>query len=207
MNSATVVLLGNNLREITNLDLVLKSYPKELRKILVCPEDLTKEIENLIKNQKIDNAVHFPTQNTTMGALATLGLALDILPDNSPIIIGPVNSYLNCNFQEFNDYMNSRNFDAGIITFTSEDPNYSYVLSHDNVVTQIYEKIRVSNDATAGIFYFQNLDLLTEAMKWTFVNSIMTNNLYYIAPMLNYLITKSKSIGLYKVDSTQYFRL
>lgn len=208
--SASLILLANDtsnkdLNRIGSIGASLRRIPANWEKIVIHSRAISNVIIDLIA--EIPNAHSFPTARKTHGALASLGLALDVIDANLPIVILPSNAVIAFSYEDFIEFMLRGRFEAGLITFQSDNPDYSYVRSIGDTAIEIAEKNVISNQATAGVFFFQNLGILIETMEWAFINKLETNSKYYIAPALNYLISNSRNIGQYKINPDDYTRL
>lgn len=184
---------------------VVKQFRDAENKIVVINENfLTREIKDVL-NQS--NYKLVCTDRQTSGALATVALSVDQLEEDSPIIIIPSNSKVEFDLDDFNSTMEDGDFIAGIITLESSDPNMSYVRSYQNTIIEIAEKRVISSEATAGIFYFKNRKALIDSIEWALLNRVTTDGKYYIAPALNFFLTRRLPIGKYKILGTKYERI
>jgi hypothetical protein len=144
-------------------------------------------------------------QGPTRGALATAMLTVDFMSTNTPIVLIPTNSHLeNDVFFAFLEQMIQADFSAGTICVRSDNPKFSYIRVHDGKVIEVIEKKVVGNLATTGIFFFRTREILVESARWAFVNNQTTNSSFYIAPCLNYAISKGLEIGYHVVDGKDY---
>ena len=144
-------------------------------------------------------------QGPTRGALATAMLTVDFMSANTPIVLIPTNSHLEKDvFYAFLEQMIQADFSAGTICVRSDNPKFSYIRVHDGKVIEVIEKKVVGNLATTGIFFFSTREILVESAKWAFVNNQTTNSSFYIAPCLNYAISKGLEIGYHVVEGKDY---
>ncbi len=144
-------------------------------------------------------------QGPTRGALATAMLTVDFMSTNTPIVLITTNSHLeNDVFFAFLEQMIQADFSAGTICVRSDNPKFSYIRVHDGKVIEVIEKKVVGNLATTGIFFFRTREILVESARWAFVNNQTTNSSFYIAPCLNYAISKGLEIGYHVADDRDY---
>jgi hypothetical protein len=144
-------------------------------------------------------------QGPTRGALATAMLTVDFMSANSPIVLIPTNSHLEKDvFFSFLERMIQADYSAGTMCVRSNNPRFSYVRVHDGKVIEVIEKKVVGDLATTGIFFFRTRDVLVESAKWAFVNNQTTNSSFYIAPCLNYAISKGLDIGYHEAEDKDY---
>jgi hypothetical protein len=144
-------------------------------------------------------------QGPTRGALATAMLTVDFMSANSPIVLIPTNSHLEKDvFFAFLEQMIRADYSAGTMCVRSNNPRFSYIRVHDGKVIEVIEKKVVGDLATTGIFFFRTRDILVESAKWAFVNNQTTNSSFYIAPCLNYAISKGFDIGYHEAEDKDY---
>lgn len=144
-------------------------------------------------------------QGPTRGALATALLAVDFMSVSNPIVLIPTNSHLKHEvFFDFLDQMVKDKKSAGTMCLRSDNPLFSYIRVFDEKVIEVIEKQVVGNLATTGIFFFRTREILVESAKWAFVNNQTTNSSFYIAPCLNYAISKGLEIGYHVAEDKDY---
>jgi len=163
----------------------------------------------------LENLGLLPTQSSveivnpgqrTAGAIASALLPYDRIDDSAAIALIPTNSLVaHDNLLEFMQEMLSSKHDAGVLLVESQNPNFSYVRMFESKIIEFVEKKVVGNFATTGVFFFRNKDVLVNCARWALVNNQSTNNHYYVAPSLNYLLTSGRSIG-YQVLATDQYR-
>lgn len=147
-------------------------------------------------------------QASTRGALATAMLAIDYMSEINPIVLIPTNSHLKKEvFFDFVDQMIQDQKTAGTMCVRSTNPLFSYIRVFDEKVIEVVEKKVVSNLATTGIFFFRNRNILLESAKWSFVNNQTTNSNFFIAPCLNYAISKGFDIGYHVAEEREYMHV
>jgi dTDP-glucose pyrophosphorylase len=145
-----------------------------------------------------------PDQKTA-GAIASALLPYDRIDDSSAIALVPTNSLVaHDSLLEFMQAMLSSEHDAGVLLVESQNPNFSYVRMFEGKIIEFVEKKVVGNFATTGVFFFRNKDVLLNCARWALVNNQSTNNQYYVAPSLNYLLTSGRSIGYQVLTLDQY---
>jgi hypothetical protein len=141
----------------------------------------------------------------TAGAIASALLPFDRIEDSSAVALIPTNSLVaHESLFEFMQEMLSSEHDAGVLLVESQNPNFSYVRMFDSKIIEFVEKNVVGNFATTGVFFFRNKDTLLNCARWALVNNQTTNNQYYVAPSLNYLLTSGRSIGYQVLTIDQY---
>lgn len=146
-------------------------------------------------------------QRKTQGALATVGLCLDYLNVDDPIVITPFDGNLEISMDSFLDEMLTSNSDIGIVAFKSSNPNYSFVRIASGEVIEIAEKKVISGLATSGTFFFKNKLVLLRCIEWALVNNVQTASKFFIAPSINAVIMNRAKIGIFEISEDNYNRL
>ena len=137
-------------------------------------------------------------EDVTEGAAQTLLEAKDIIDNDTPML-----SFNTDQMVEYdkNMWKSFEQFDGGIPCFWGNSDDWSYVrCSQDGYVKEVAEKKVISNDATAGYYYWsKGSDFVKYAEQMIEENS-RTNNEFYVAPVYNWAIKDGKKIAIYMVD-------
>ena len=124
---------------------------------------------------KIDETIklYFPDAKIVIdnsgskGAVTSCLECIDYISDEMPLVFNDCDHLFNC--KEFNNYCNSgdfNNFDGALLTFTSNDPKFSFLEFDDKGnVARTVEKVAVSNNAICGTYYFKNRTVFEENAK------------------------------------------
>jgi hypothetical protein len=161
--------------------------------------------EDLPNLKNIEGLQQVVISTKPKGALATLALTLDKIPENTPLLVTPVDGIF-FESDNFVNVMHERKSDVGIVCFESENPNYSYLRIKNDQIIEIAEKKRISNLAASGAVYFRNSSLLKECINWSILNQIIFDNVLYLLPSLNYFIANSYIIEIFEIPESNYFR-
>ena len=137
-------------------------------------------------------------EDVTEGAAQTLLEAKDIIDNDTPM--------LSFNTDQMIDYDSDmwkslERFDGGIPCFWGNSDDWSYAKCDESgYVEEVAEKKVISNDATAGYYYWsKGSDYVKYARQMIEENS-RTNNEFYVAPVYNWAIKDGKKIAIYMVD-------
>jgi hypothetical protein len=204
------VFLGTNhlenASELTNgltlnpIELNVKKHGSDFLNIVISKKPRRKvESNKTIKYAEINNQ--------TKGALLSLSFALDLIPEDIPVIVIPNNSYVDFPTNDFMNQMNNENKILGLVAFKSINNKYSYLRFKNNNVIEFREKELIGDLATAGIFYFKNRSEIASCTEWCLLNNIQTNGNFYLAPSLNYFICNNSSIGIFEIPAEKYNRI
>ena len=153
-------------------------------------------------------AIIFRIPESTKGSACTALLAASQLDPNSELLIISANELVDVDFKEVVNEFKSRKLDGGTIVFRSVHPRYSFVsLNKDGLVTEAAQQDPISNNATAGVFWFaRTRDFVTASMDLIRKNASV-NGRFYIAPTFNELVLKQARIGVRDVELAKYMPL
>jgi len=139
------------------------------------------------------------------GAVLTCMEGISQISDDMPIIFNDCDHAFYC--KEFYEYCNSGNFndiDGALLTFTSNDPKFSFLeLDENQNVLRTIEKVAVSDKAICGAYYFRNVNIFKEA-----VNEYLRKceyNEYFVSGVYNIMAEHGKVIKHFNVDSHMPF--
>jgi len=145
-------------------------------------------------------------ENETRGAACSALMAVSHIANDIPLVIANADQIFGGSLQELISEFS--NFDAGVLTFESVHPRWSYVrLSEEQLVIETAEKRPISRHAIAGFYYFRKgRDFVESAMRMIQKDSSVNGN-YFIAPSLNEMILQGKKITTQAVDTSRYHTL
>jgi dTDP-glucose pyrophosphorylase len=97
--------------------------------------------------------------------------------------------------------MNESNCDAGILTFKSIHPKWSFVKINDSgFVTEVAEKKPISDIATVGIYYWKHGSDYVKYSEEMIKKNIRVNNEFYVCPVFNEAISDNKKIKIFNIE-------
>ncbi len=141
--------------------------------------------------------------NETKGAACSVMLASEYIDNDTPLIIANVNQLFDVNLKNAVEYFS--HFDAGVITFTSIHPKYSYAKTNaENNVIQVAEKQPISKNAIAGFFYFSKGRDFIKASENMIKKDVNYGGQYFVATALNELILQNKNVTIFAIDKSAY---
>lgn len=164
------------------------------------------------KKYHLDNVLNILTNHTckiikldneTKGAACSAMMAVEYIDNDTPLIISNADQLFDICLDEV--ILNFDNNDAGVITFESIHPRWSYVrLDSENKVTETAEKRPISKSAIAGFYYFKNgKDFISSSSKMI-KKDASVNGLYYVSPVLNEMVLENKIIDIFKIENEKY---
>ena len=142
---------------------------------------------------------HF-TQGAAMSSLCGMGMLSD--DSKEPIIIDLADIYFDTDIIPFENI----NLDiCGIaFSFKSTSSKYSYLkLDHEGYIIEAKEKLVISDNASAGVYCFRDPIILLESIAYNLNNNLkyMHNNLFYVCPLFNGLVSKNLKSITYEVNN------
>ena len=143
--------------------------------------------------------------NETSGAICTVLMSIAEIDMDCPLIVASYDQVIDCELHDILQYFDEKEWDAGLITFSSVHPKWSFAkLGDDGLVVQTSEKKPISTNAIAGLYYFKRGSDFVEAAKNVMLKGATTNGAFYVSSTMNELVLKNKAIGTYAIDSAKY---
>lgn len=140
----------------------------------------------------------------TKGGLCSVLMAIERINDNDELVILNGDQIIEENFNEIYMFWITNNANAGVVTFNSVHPRWSYVRTESGQVVQTAEKNPISTDAIAGYYYFQNASLFFDCAFQVIKNDVQLDGIYYISPVLNEYVLRNKKVVTYQIKPEQY---
>jgi len=164
------------------------------------------------KKYHLDNVLNILTnhtckiiklENETKGAACSAMMAVEHIDNDTPLIISNADQLFDiCLDEVINTFESS---DAGVITFESIHPRWSYVrLNKKNKVTETAEKRPISKSAIAGFYYFKKGNDFINSSSKMIKKDASVNGLYYVSPVLNEMVLENKTINIFKIENEKY---
>jgi NDP-sugar pyrophosphorylase family protein len=159
-------------------------------------------LKKLVPNCKI-----VTVDSVTEGAACSILLAHEYINNNTPLLLANSDQYLEWNADAFLKAAQDPNIDGVISTFKNADPKFSYakVNPETGLVTEVAEKIVISNIATTGVYYWKRGADFVKYANNMITKNIRFRNEFYTAPVFNQAIQDSKRITI--VDCDRFWSL
>tara|TARA_Y100000310_G_scaffold345090_1_gene461724 strand:+ start:1589 stop:2968 length:1380 start_codon:yes stop_codon:yes gene_type:complete len=140
-------------------------------------------------------------EGVTEGAACTTLLAKGFINNDEPLLIANSDQYVDWNSNEFMYSMIADSIDAGILSFKSTHPKWSYAkLGPDGFVAKVAEKKPISDIATVGIYYWKRGSDYIKYAEQMINKDVRTNNEFYVCPVFNEAIEDGKKIKTYNIN-------
>ena len=185
-------------RVIENLNI---EFDSRFEFIIICQQEDFEKYDFSIFEKVIghNNYKVIPLQGTTEGAACTLLTAKKHINTKIPLLT--FNSDQLIDYDVNNTFSRLSLHDGGMPCFYGEGTDWSYAkVGEEGYVVEVAEKKQISNDATAGYYYWnRGSDFVKYAERMIKLND-RVNNEFYVAPVYNYAIKDGKRIVITKVD-------
>lgn len=98
--------------------------------------------------------------------------------------------------------MQEQQCDGGIVTFKDTHPKWSFakVDPETNKVTEVAEKNPISDNATAGYYFWKHGSDFVKYAERMVEKDIRVNNEFYVAPVYNQAIEDDKTVRIFEAD-------
>ena len=144
----------------------------------------------------------------TEGAACTTLLARDLIDNDAPLILANSDQYIDWNSTEFMYKMNEKDYDGGIVCFPSTHPKWSFAKTDKNgIISKVAEKNPISDQATAGIYYWKHGADYIKYTNQMIKKDIRTNNEFYVCPVYNEAIGDGKVIYNHSIPAENMWGL
>lgn len=145
-----------------------------------------------------------PLISPTKGALCSVLNAVDYINNEEELIIANADQLIDVDINKFIEFARSSKADGVIITFTSHHPRWSYArVDKNGNVLEVAEKKVISDQATAGIYYFKKGSDFIKAAFSMIEKNIRFNNDFYVCPVFNEMILQDKKIKNWQIKQSQ----
>lgn len=183
-----------NIRGRMMIEWALDPIPEDWNVYVICKEADREVFVNRLamikRNMKLMNLLG-PTQ----GAACTVLAAAVGLPPDEPVAVvncdqwfGGTGAY-GAELMMLQEQALNGNWDGYILTFKGEGTRWSYVkTAEDGFVRQTAEKVRISDQATVGFYWFREAGDLVRGICDMISSNIKTRGEFYLCPVYNELV-------------------
>ncbi|WP_113651709.1 glycosyltransferase family 2 protein [Pedobacter namyangjuensis] len=142
--------------------------------------------------------------NDTKGALCSVMLAVDKIDPQDEVLILNGDQVIDEPLGQIYKYWKKLDAPAGLITFTSVHPRWSYARLIDGIVVQTAEKNPISNYAIAGAYYFKVASAFFSAAFRSIKEGVHLDGMFFISPVVNQYVLNAENVFAYKIDNKKY---
>jgi len=141
----------------------------------------------------------------TRGALCSALMAVDVIDPSMPLIVSNGDQIIDDDLEAFVKRFRTAAVQAGVVTFDSVHPRWSYVeVGEDGYVREAAEKRVISRHAIAGFYYFDTGRRFLDAAMKCIENNASVEGQFYTAPCLNEVILDGGYVASVSVDPDRY---
>ena len=138
----------------------------------------------------------------TEGAACTTLLAKEFINNDNPLLMANSDQFIEWDSNEFMYKMIEQKVDAGILSFESTHPKWSFAKINENgYVTEVAEKNPISNIATVGVYYWAKGSDYVKYAEQMIKKNIRVNNEFYVCPVFNEAIQDNKKIKTFNIKN------
>lgn len=139
-------------------------------------------------------------EGITEGAACTTLLAKEYINNDRQLLIANSDQFVEWYSDEFMYNMTVSNIDAGILTFNSTHPKWSFAKVDSNgFVVEVAEKNPISDIATVGIYYWKKGSDYVKYAEQMINENVRVNNEFYVCPVFNQAIKGGKKVKTYNI--------
>lgn len=140
-------------------------------------------------------------EGVTEGAACTTLLAQSIIDNDDPLLIANSDQFIEWNSNECLYAFTADGIDAGILTFKSVHPKWSYARLDDRgFVAEVAEKRPISDLATVGVYYWKRGSDYVKYAQQMIRKNIRTNNEFYVCPVFNEAIADGAQVRVKSIE-------
>ena len=181
--------------DLTEIKYVYIPYNKELKKYNF-EQRLIKDFPNI-------NFKFFCLENNTRGAAETIKISLDHLNLKNDVHIMSIDSD---NFYTEN-FINEWDGKNMVVSFEDHysEPVFSYLkFDENNIITDIKEKDKISNNACSGVYAFESSFQLLQTCNYIIENNITEKNEFYMSVVIKQMISQDKMFRNKTINKSNY---
>jgi len=162
------------------------------------------DIHNILKKATNDNFEIIKIDGVTQGAVCTILCAVQHINNENDLLIANADQFIEADINDFIIKARQQEKDGLIMTFYANHPKWSYASADKNgKVLEVAEKIVISNEATAGLYYFRKGSDFVKSSQAMMEKNIRYNNEFYVCPVYNEMILDDKNIYIYSIPTKQ----
>lgn len=156
-------------------------------------------IRDHCKNYGIEDIQVVELDHMTDGQATTCMLAMPYCDPDEAIMVYNIDTYVEPYEMKYSDISG----DGHIPCFHADGDHWSFAkLDKNGRVTEVREKVRISDNCTLGAYYFSSARLYQNLYNEYYVDSSkIEKNEKYIAPLYNFMIEKGMPVTISIVDA------
>jgi len=210
-NKEQYPLYMTEINEKTILELQVEYTQKiQPQQLLFCVHEaeIKKFYTNSVIKQIDPNSIIIPIRAQTKGAICSALLGAEYIDNDSELILMAIDDFMDDDCLYIINKFREANADAGVVSFTSIHPRYSFVkTSTDGGILEFSEKLPISKNALVSFYYFKKGKDFVECAKEVIRKDNLVKGHFFISQTLNEMILKQKKIALHKIPNDKFHPL
>jgi len=115
-------------------------------------------------------------------------------------MIANYDQWIDSNINDYLQDIEERHLKGSMLTMKANDPKWSYAKVEENgLVTEVVEKMVISNEATVGIYNFTHGSDFCRFADYMIEKDIRSNGEFYVAPVYTFMAEEGLPIGVYNI--------
>lgn len=161
--------------------------------------DLIHKLQELSSNCEVVSI-----DGITEGAACTVLCAKKFIDNDISLMIANSDQWVKTSIDDYLNAWDIKEYSGHIMTMKSNHPKWSYVkFDESGAVSDVVEKVVISNQATVGIYNFSSGSLFCKYAEKMIEENNRSMGEFYVAPVYKYLIDIGKRISIYSVGRDQ----
>ena len=140
----------------------------------------------------------------TGGALCSCLMCIEYIQNEDELIISNFDQVIDVQYDAVLNFFRENDADAGVISFESFHPRWSYVRTEGERVIESAAKKPISKQAVAGFYYFKRGRDYIDAAEKALLKGMDKQAPYYVSSTLNELILANKKVLYYPISQEKY---
>lgn len=158
--------------------------------------------------QIVPEAEIAPIKAQTKGALCTAMLGAQYIDNSEELLLMSIDDFIEDNGADIIAEFRVKNADAGVVSFYSVHPRYSFVkVDAKDGPIEFAEKNPISKNALVSFYYFRRGADFMECAKEVIRKDNSVNGNFYISQVMNEMILKQKKIALRRISNDRFHPL
>lgn len=173
----------------------------EHRFIFVCQnEHIEKFNLHSVFAKACDNFEVIGIDGVTEGAAITVLKAREYIDNDAPLMIANSDQWVDADINDYLVDMDNRGLQGTMLTMKADDPKWSYAkVGADGLVSEVVEKVVVSDEATVGIYNFSSGGTFCKHADYMVEQNIRSNGEFYVAPVYTFMADAGARIGVFNI--------
>ncbi|WP_456310196.1 glycosyltransferase family 2 protein [Serratia proteamaculans] len=174
------------------------------RFIFICQQEHLNRYDYEVELKRIaPGCIVIGIDGITEGAACTVMYAEEYIDNDQALMIANSDQWVDININDYLNTMTADDLDGLIMTMKADDAKWSFVeMNEQGMVTNVVEKVVVSDEATVGIYNYKHGKDFCRHVKQMIAKNERSNGEFYVAPVYTYMFEEDNArIGIYNIGS------